>query len=167
VPCETGGKTVSNPAKQELLLELCQCFHPYVMKYLVMICRGHVPVWGKRVNQDIAKFIHYFMPKGVKMDKRTIQTTIRHLHLAFKEMETDEVYDILMEQLIRAIAKYDPKYTEKVKEVVDTINDKLSGIKQIHVAEVNRHVDFDSNRYLRLLCRRGYLTSSSWQIKPA
>jgi hypothetical protein len=76
-------------------------------------------------------------------------------------METDEIYDILMAQLIRAIAKYDPKYTEKVKEVVDAIDENLSGIKQIHVAEVNRHVDFDSNRYLRLLCRRGYLTPSS------
>jgi hypothetical protein len=73
-----------------------------------------------------------------------------------------------MAQLIRAIAKYDPKYTEKVKEVVDAIDEKLLGIKQIHVAEVNRHVDFDSNRYLRLLCRRGYLTTSAnWQIKPA
>ena len=26
--------------KEDLLLELCQCFHPYLMKYLVMICRG-------------------------------------------------------------------------------------------------------------------------------
>ena len=33
--------------KEDLLLELCQCFHPYLMKYLVMICRGHVPVVGQ------------------------------------------------------------------------------------------------------------------------
>ena len=33
--------------KEALLLELCQCFHPYLMKYLVMICRGHVPVVGR------------------------------------------------------------------------------------------------------------------------
>jgi len=26
--------------KEALLLELCKCFHPYLMKYLVMICRG-------------------------------------------------------------------------------------------------------------------------------
>jgi hypothetical protein len=39
LPAEMAG--ISNPAKQELLLELCQCFHPYLMKYLVMICRGH------------------------------------------------------------------------------------------------------------------------------
>ena len=24
----------------DLLLEICQCFHPYLMKYLVMIYRG-------------------------------------------------------------------------------------------------------------------------------
>src|ERR1019366_274077 len=38
LPAEIDGK--SNPAKQDLLLELCQCFHPYLMKYLVMICRS-------------------------------------------------------------------------------------------------------------------------------
>jgi hypothetical protein len=32
-----GSFTETNPAKQELLLELCHCFHPYLMKYLVMI----------------------------------------------------------------------------------------------------------------------------------
>jgi hypothetical protein len=69
--------------------------------------------------------------------------------------------DVLMSQLIRAIAKYDPKYTEKVKKVVETIDEKLSEIKQIQLAEVNQHVGFDSHRYIRLLCRRGYLTTSS------
>src|SRR5437764_908911 len=34
-----GDRMVSNPEKENLLLELCQCFHPYLMKYLVMICR--------------------------------------------------------------------------------------------------------------------------------
>jgi hypothetical protein len=63
-------------------------------------------------------------------------------------------------RLIRAVAKYDPKYTEKVKLVVDAINEKLSRIKQIHLTDVNQHVDFDSHRYIRLLCRRGYLTPS-------
>jgi hypothetical protein len=30
--------------KEEALLGLCRAFHPYLMKYLAMICRGHVPV---------------------------------------------------------------------------------------------------------------------------
>src|SRR5947199_394891 len=37
-PDEVNGQ--SNPATQERLLELCQEFHPYLIKYLVMICRG-------------------------------------------------------------------------------------------------------------------------------
>src|SRR5580692_13102463 len=75
-------------------------------------------------------------------------------------METDELYDVLMAQLIRAIAKYDPAYTEKVKLVVEAINENLSKCEQLWLADVNRHVDFDCHRYIRLLCRRGYLTSA-------
>ena len=75
-------------------------------------------------------------------------------------METDEIYDVLMAQLIRAIAKYDPAYTEKVKLVVEAINAKLSQCEQLCLADVDRHVNFDCGRYIRLLCRRGYLTSA-------
>jgi hypothetical protein len=127
-------------------------------KYLTMICRGHVPVWGRRVNQDIAQFIRYFLPKGSPATPQTTQTAVRHLHLAFKGMETEEIYDVMMAQLIRAIAKYDPNYTDKVKEVVEAINEQLSEREDICLVDVNRHVEFDSNRYIRLLCRRGYLT---------
>jgi len=35
---------------------------------------------------------------------------VRHLHTVGKGMETDEIYDVLMSQLIRAITKNDPKY---------------------------------------------------------
>jgi hypothetical protein len=74
--------------------------------------------------------------------------------------KTDEIYDVLMAQLIRGIAKYDPAYTEKVKLVVEAINEKLSQCEQLCLADVGRHVDFDCHRYIRLLCRRGYLTSA-------
>jgi len=60
-----------------------------------------------------------------------------------------------MEQLVKAIHKYDPGYTEKVKLVVEKI-DELSQ-QQFSIAELNRHLEFDSNRYVRLLCRRGFL----------
>ena len=36
------GKRYAETHDQDVLLELCQCFHPYLTKYLVM--RGHVPV---------------------------------------------------------------------------------------------------------------------------
>jgi hypothetical protein len=53
---------VSNPAKQALLLEICEAFHPYLMKYLAMICRGQVPRYGTRINKDFEAFIRYFLP---------------------------------------------------------------------------------------------------------
>jgi hypothetical protein len=154
----------ANPEKQELLLELCQCFHPYLMKYLVMICRGHVPVVGHgarpfRVNKDVEPFLLYFLPKGQQLNLRTMNTVVRHFHLAFKGMETEEIYDVLMEHLVNVINKYDPEYTEKVKRVVETINNELSKRRQFSIVDVNRYVEFDSDRHIRLLCRRGYLES--------
>jgi hypothetical protein len=148
LPAEMAG--ISNPAKQDLLLELCQCFHPYLMKYLVMICRGHVPILGigpkssfGNVNGDVKKFLYYFLPKGQTLTRQNLNPVVRHLHLAFKEMETEERYDVLMEQLMRAIKQYDPTYTEKVKLVVEAINRELSKRTQFAAVDVRRYVDFD------------------------
>jgi hypothetical protein len=65
-----------------------------------------------------------------------------------------------MEQFILAAAKYDPKYTDKVKEVVKVIENALSGSPYFSFFDVNRHLEFDCSRYLRLLCRRGFLISA-------
>jgi hypothetical protein len=54
------------------------------MKYLVMINRGHVPVWKGRVNSDTAAFLVYFMPKGSKMDQISAKAIVTRFHLAFK-----------------------------------------------------------------------------------
>jgi hypothetical protein len=43
---------------------------------------------------------------------------------------------------------------------VEAINEKLSQCEQLCLADVDRHLDFDCHRYIRLLCRRGYLTSA-------
>lgn len=43
---------------------------------------------------------------------------------------------------------------------METIDDKLPQFKQIRLYDVNQHLDFDSNRYIRLLCRRGYLLAT-------
>lgn len=68
-----------------------------------------------------------------------------------------KLYDILMEQLLRAIRKYDPAYKEKVKQVVEVIDGKLSRRKQFSAVDVGRHLGFDPDRYLRMLVRRGHL----------
>jgi hypothetical protein len=57
-----------------------------------------------------------------------------------------------------AINQYDPKYTEKVKLVVEAINHELSKRTQFAAVDVRRYVDFDCDRHIRLLCRRGFLT---------
>jgi hypothetical protein len=136
------------------------------MKYLVMICRGHVPILGigpkstfGNVNSDVKKFLYYFLPKGQTLTRQSLNPVVRHLHLAFKDMDTKEVYDVLMEQLMRAIKQYDPTYTEKVKLVVEAINHELSQRTQFAGADVNRYLEFDCSRHIRLLCRRGFLTS--------
>jgi hypothetical protein len=144
----------------ELLLEICQCFHPYLMKYLVMICRGHVPIVGigkqkARINKEVKNFVKYFLPRGEKLNSTGIRKVIKHFHLAFKGMETDEVYDVLMEQLIAAVDKYDPTYKDNVKQVVGVINRELSKSSKILVIDANRHLEFDRDRYVRVLAGHG------------
>jgi len=70
----------------------------------------------------------------------------RHPHLAFKGMDTEEVYDVLMEHLVSAVKGYDPDYKAKVKLVVEVINNELSKRKQFAVNDVNRHLDVDGAR---------------------
>ena len=140
----------------------CQCFHPYLMKYLVMICRGHVPVIGPKgdrgapVNKDIKPFLLYFLPKGSSLNWHTMNVIVKGFHLAFKGMETEEIYDVLMEQLVATIKGYDPQYTEKVRLAVEAIENGLSTQKQFSFADVDRHLDFDCHRYIRLLGRLGF-----------
>ena len=60
----------------------------------------------------------------------TAQSIARSLHLAFKGMDSGEVYDILMQQFLVAAAKYDPDYTKKIKLVAECIDHELSKYKQ-------------------------------------
>jgi hypothetical protein len=85
------------------------------------------------------------------------------LHLAFKTMETEEIYDVLMEQLLKAAAKYDPRYTEKLKQVVEVIDDALSRSRLFRSSDVDQYLEFGGDRYLRLLCRRGFLVARRGQ----
>ena len=123
-----------------------------------MICRGNVPVWHGKITKDARNFLRYLLPSGTRPDAPALGKACRHLHLAFKGMETEEIYDVLVEQFLRAAAKYDPRYGEKLQQIVEVIENALSKRGGFHAADVRRHVDFDCHRYLRLLCRRGFLT---------
>lgn len=151
------------PEKEAFLLEICQCFHPYLMKYLVMICRGHVPMIGRGdsdapINRDIKPFLLYFLPKGSTLNWHTMNRIVKGFHLAFKGMETEEIYDILIAQMVATIKGYDPTYTDKVKRLVEVIQNELSKKPSLNFADVNGHLDFDCNRYIRLLGRLGFLS---------
>lgn len=74
-------------------------------------------------------------------------------------METEEVYDVLMEKLIAAINGYDPTHKDKIKLVADTIRHELSKRKQFTAAHVGHYLEFDCSKHLRLLCRVGFLQS--------
>src|SRR5262249_17055084 len=119
------------------------------MKYLSMICRGHVPQYQGDVNKDARKFVRYFLRKGAAADRAGMKNAIRQLHLAFKGMLTEEIYDVLMEQFLRAAAKYDPHYTDKVKDVVEVIDRALSKSPFFRAADVDRHLQYAGHRYLR------------------
>jgi hypothetical protein len=135
------------------------------MKYLSMICRGHVPQYQGYVNKDARKFVRYFVSKNVPVNRDGMQTVIRQLHLAFKGMRTEEIYDVLMEQFLRAAAKYDPHYTDKVKDVVEVIDRALSKSAFFRSADVDRHLQYAGHRYLRLLCRRGFLVARRREVE--
>jgi hypothetical protein len=145
------------------------------MKHLVMICSGHVPVIGVgenswHVNQEVLPFIKYFLPKEKPATRFNIINVVRHFHLAFKGMETEEIYDVLMEQLVGVINGYDPYYKAKVKLAVEKIDYELSKRKQFSATELNRHLEFDCDRHLRVLGRLGFLQTLPGkvnQISPA
>ena len=86
-----------------------------------------------------------------------MSTIVRQLHLAFKAKKANEIYDTLAEQLLKAIRKYDPDYKEKVKEIVEVIDEKYTRRKSFTLADVNRHLEFDADRFLRMLVRRKHL----------
>ena len=67
-----------------------------------------------------------------------------------------EIYDILIEQLLRAIRKFDPEYKKKLKQIVEMIDDKFAGPK-FTLAAANRHLGFDAVGHLRLLVGYQYL----------
>ena len=99
------------------------------------------------------------MPKGAPFNRTTISVAVRHLHLAFKGLETEEIYDVLMEQFLKAVKKYDPRYSLKVKLLIEKIEEEFLHAKSFTAADLNDYLDFDSDRYLRMLCRRGFLAS--------
>lgn len=153
--------------REAILLRLMEYFHGYLMKYLHMIVRGNMPPIKSAAGRDTVVFLKTLVPKT--MDKQTIsrpvlQNVCKTLHLAFKQMTCDDIYDILVLCLMRAVDKYDPTYTDKVRRVHETINEsfpKRRGKSTIEftAAEITSRLGFDSTGCIRLLVRKGFLSS--------
>jgi hypothetical protein len=94
------GREYARHQREDLLLELCRAFHPYLMKYLGTICRGHVPlISAHRTHPDSKKFLQLFLARDERPNLQNLMKVAKGLHLAFKGMETEETYDVLTEYL--------------------------------------------------------------------
>ena len=151
------GRDYAGDPTEEKLLKIIQCFHSYLLKYLAMILQGHVSMRGGEVNKDTYLLLQNFLPKGQTPSRATIGAACRTLHLAFKGMDQAEVYDQLMMCLVRAVKRYDPFYHEKVKQVVDAVDEEFYAQKFVITAQLSNRLDYDCTRYLRLLAKRGFL----------
>src|SRR6059036_3495895 len=58
-----------SPAKEAKLLEVMECFHRYLMKYLCMIVRGTIPPANSRAGRDAKELLRTLAARGVKFTK--------------------------------------------------------------------------------------------------
>lgn len=146
--------------KEAKCLEIVQCFHGYLMKYLHMIVRGHLPSLKTPAGKDAAKLLSILVKGGTKADRDSIAAACRSLHLAFKQNSADDIYDTLVICLMRAIRKYDPFYTDKIRTICDTIDRRYRRRDDIILEpEVSKSVGHASLSCLRMLVKRGNLVS--------
>jgi hypothetical protein len=166
-----GIKYASIPPGQEreaILLQLIEYFNSYLQKYLQMIIKGHMPTSRSSAGKDSVIFLKTLVPRSI--DRSTISRVVlsnvcKTLHLAFKQCTTDDIYDILVLCLIKAVDKYDPTYTDKIKKIcqtIDTICPKRKS-KSLSIEftadDITTRIGFNSVSYIRLLVRKGFLVS--------
>jgi hypothetical protein len=145
-----------SPAKEAKLLEVMECFHGYLMKYLCMIVRGTIPPANSRAGRDAMELLRTLAPRGVKFTKPVVDATCKTLHLAFKSQTTEDIYDTLVFCFVKAARQYDPHYADKTRKVCE----ELYGLpKQFTVEQLEARVGFDCTGILRSLVRKGYLAS--------
>jgi hypothetical protein len=124
------------------------CFHGYLMKYTNMVIRGQLPQVGTRAGNDAAKTLKNLLKKGAPADQAALSKVCRTLHLAFKSLTTDEVYDVMVLCFLRACHRYDPCYQDKVKQVSEVLNGK-TWRERFTPGELRALVGFDVTRHRR------------------
>jgi hypothetical protein len=156
-------------AKEAKLLEVLECFHGYLMKYLRMIISGTIPPANSRAGKDAMELLRTLAPRGSEKSKELTDATCKTLHLAFKQQTTEDIYDTLVFCFVKAARQYDPYYADKTKKVCEEIYELP---KQFTVEQLEARVGFDCVGILRYLVRKGLLASvvgkkESWDISSA
>jgi len=145
--------------KEDLFLELIRYFHGYLMKFVTMVVRGTIPSMKSAAGKDAMAFLNQIHDKTLGTDIEAYMKTCRMLHLAFKEMTSDDVYDVMAECFMRATRKYDPLYTKKVSQLCKVINGKYRFRKDFTTDDLSASVGFNTSRILRMLVGKHYLAS--------
>ena len=149
--------------KEAQLLTLLEAFHGYLMKYLCMVLRGTIPPENSHAGKDAKEFLRQMAPKGSRpSDERTLNTC-KMIHLAFKGMTTEDIYDTLSFCFVKAARRYDPHYAAKTKKVCEEISELSKGL--FTVAEIELRVGFPCTGILRMLVRKGFLASITGKKK--
>jgi len=115
-----------SPANEAKLLEVLECFHGYLMKYLCMIVRGTIPPANSRAGRDAKELLRTLAPrgstpKGAKPSKELTDATCKMLHLAFKGQTTEDIYDTLVFCFVKAARQYDPYFAYKTRKVCEEL----------------------------------------------
>ena len=151
-------KLPDGPDKEAAFLKLVECFHGYLIKYTNMVIRGQLPNPTSRVGKDAAEMLKKLLPRGSNPDQTILSKTCHTLHLAFKTMTTDDIYDAMVMCFLRACRRYDPLYTDKVRQVCEVLDGKTF-FQQFTADAVSSVVGFDAVGCIRLLVRKQYLVS--------
>ena len=135
------------PEREDVLLTIVQAFNSYILKYVNMIMRGHLPTYRGYANRDSVNFLRRFLrPGDSPTDRASLQLACRTMHLAFQNQTADEIYNILAGLLIKVIDAYDPAYTTKIKMVAQAI-DRLDAPGDV-ILDEELDVDFYPRRFL-------------------
>ena len=145
-----------SPAKEAKLLEMMECFHGYLMKYLCMIVRGTIPPANSRAGGDAKELLRTLAPRGSQPSKELTDSTCKMLHLAFKGQTTEDIYDTLVFCFVKAARQYDPYYADKTKQVCEVVRELP---KQFTSQQLEARVGFDCTGILRSLVRKSILSS--------
>ncbi len=149
-----------SPAKEDRLLSLMRAFHPYLMKYVLLIRLGNQTLWGGKVNQDTKKVLQLLMPKESANDRLAMLKTAHSLHLAFAGDQIEDIYDMLSMALLQIIKDYNPHYIVQVQQLVAAIESHVKPAADFSAEEINEELPYAADRCVRLLVRRGFLVQT-------